>query len=110
MIRRDVNYFARTSIMELLAGFFLDSFRIRLQLVDLLGICIVFFLELTNFFLQTLVLGTFSAVDGDPVCAQYSVYNQPNGDNCYCSSCGPAPYCIEFFQVWRRVSACLFRP
>src|SRR5713226_9406629 len=60
---RDIYDFPWTSVVELLAGFFLDAFRVALELANLLGILIVLFLQLADFFLQVLILGALGPVN-----------------------------------------------
>jgi len=105
LVGRNVDHFSRSSVMELLAGFFLDSFGIRLELVDFAGVLLVFFLQLLDVLLHALVFCFLSAIDDHTVCAKSHVHKQPDRQNSDRHSCNPAPQFIQFREI--RFKCCL---
>jgi len=91
--------------VELFAGFFLDSFGISLQLIDLLGVPIVFFLQLADLLLQILILGTFGPINHHPIGAEHDVHKQPYREHRHRSGGQPPAYPVYPFDNRLRLGA-----
>src|SRR5215831_1780173 len=73
----DVNNFARTSVVELLAGFSFDGVGIGLEGFDLRGIVVVQTLQVINFFAQILIFGALLTVNDHAVRPEHYVQEHP---------------------------------
>src|SRR5437868_37099 len=80
-LRRNVNHLAWAGVMKLLAGFFLNALRVTFELLDLLVVIRVFFLNAIDVLLKRLILCPFGAINHHAIRAEGHVHKQPDRKN-----------------------------
>jgi hypothetical protein len=82
-------------IVKLLARLFFDSPGIGLELVHLLGVLVIVFLQSTNFFFETLIFRALGPVNRKAVGAKHRMQKKPDSENGHGAGSEPAPDCIQ---------------